>query len=70
MLNIRPEYLRLRAARLRQSARNLGPDPDAQKVWQLANDMETLAVEMEQRATTQQPPPRVSGPARVTSIEH
>ena len=69
MLNIKPEYLRLRAARIRQSAMNLGPDPEAEKVWQLANDMETLAVEMEQRATTQQPP-RVSGPARVTSIEH
>ena len=68
MLNIKPEYLRLRAARLRQSARNLGPDPEAQKVWQMADDMETLALQMEQHGTPQQPP-RPSGPAQVASIE-
>jgi hypothetical protein len=68
MLNIKPEYLRLRAARLRQSARNLGPDPEAQKVWQMADEMETLALEMEQRGTPQQPA-RPSSPAQVASLE-
>jgi O-acetylhomoserine/O-acetylserine sulfhydrylase-like pyridoxal-dependent enzyme len=63
MLTIKAEYLRLRAARLRQSAKNLGPDPEAQKVWQLAEDMETLAVEMEQRSTPRQP--RAGGSAQV-----
>lgn len=66
MLTIKPEYLRLRAARLRRSAMNLGADPEAQKVWQIVEDMETLALEMEQRAaTTPQQPPRPSEPAPV-----
>jgi O-acetylhomoserine/O-acetylserine sulfhydrylase-like pyridoxal-dependent enzyme len=63
MLTINPEYLRLRAARIRQSARNLGPDPAARKAWQVAEDMETLALEIEQRPTPQ--PPRPSGLARL-----
>jgi hypothetical protein len=62
MLTIGPEYLRLRAARLRRSAMNLGSDPEAEKVWQLVETMETLAVEMEARGT--QPPPRPSAPVR------
>ena len=65
MLTIKPEYLRLRAARLRQSAAKLGPDPEAQKVWQLADDMETLALEIEQRPPQ---PPRANGPV-VAHIE-
>jgi hypothetical protein len=60
MLSIRPEYLRLRAARLRRSAMNLEPDPDAKKVWQMADDMDTLALEIEERGTRT---PRTSAPA-------
>jgi hypothetical protein len=64
MLTINPEYLRLRAARLRRAAMNLGSDPEAQKVWQMAEDMDTLALEIDQRPASPQSP-RPSAPVHV-----
>jgi hypothetical protein len=64
MLTINPEYLRSRAARLRMAAKNLGSDPDAEKVWQMAEDMETLALEIDQRPASP-PSPRRSAPVHV-----
>jgi hypothetical protein len=51
MLTVTPEYLRMKAARFRQLARDHGGDDAvAQQLWRLAEDMETLARDAERQA--------------------
>jgi hypothetical protein len=49
MSTINPEYLRMKAARLRELAKVHGDDPVGRKLWRLAQDMDTLALDRERR---------------------